>query len=61
MKVVFRKSGRYAWRDACRLCVSHPMHASFFVQKLWGYFIPVAPDAHTQRALEAVYSRRARR
>jgi uncharacterized protein (DUF1800 family) len=55
MKTVFHKSGRYAWRDACRLCVSHPMHASFFVQKLWSYFVPVAPDTHTQRALEAAY------
>jgi len=54
-KVVFRKAGRYAWRDACRLCISHPKHASFLAQKLWGYFIPVAPDAHTQRALEAAY------
>ena len=26
-KVVFRKAGRYAWRDACRLCVSNPKHA----------------------------------
>ena len=54
-KVVFRKAGRYAWRDACRLCISHPKHASFLAQKLWGYFIPVAPDAHTQQALEAAY------
>jgi uncharacterized protein (DUF1800 family) len=54
-KVVFRKAGRYSWQDACRLCVSHPLHPSFFVQKLWSYFIPVAPDAHTQRTLEAAY------
>src|SRR5438270_2325681 len=54
-KTVFRKSGRYDWKSACRLCVSHPLHASFFVRKLWSYFVPVAPDHATQAALEAVY------
>ena len=56
MKTVFHKSGNYAWRDACQLCLNNPKHASFFTQKLWGYFIPVAPDAKTQRALEAAYN-----
>jgi uncharacterized protein (DUF1800 family) len=56
-KTVFRRSGRFAWRDACRLCVSHPKHASFFVRKLWGYFIPVPPDRTTEAALEAAYRR----
>jgi hypothetical protein len=55
MKVVFRKSGRYDWRTACRLCVSHPLHPSFFVRKLWSYFVPVAPDHATQVALEKLY------
>ena len=55
-KTVFRKSGNYAWRDACKLCLENPKHASFFTQKLWGYFIPVAPDTKTQRALEAAYN-----
>src|SRR5581483_2111825 len=55
MKTVFHRSGRYEWRDACRLCLSHPEHPSFFVSKLWSYFVPVAPDARTQRALEAAY------
>jgi uncharacterized protein (DUF1800 family) len=55
MKTVFHRSGRYAWRDACRLCLANPKHPSFFVQKLWGYFVPVPPNAATQRALEAAY------
>ena len=55
MKTVFRKSGRYDWQSACQLCVSHPLHASFFVRKLWSYFVPVAPDRATQAALEALY------
>jgi uncharacterized protein (DUF1800 family) len=55
MKVVFRKSGRYGWQAACRLCVSHPLHSPFFVRKLWSYFVPVAPDRATQASLEALY------
>jgi uncharacterized protein (DUF1800 family) len=55
LKTVFRKRGRYDWKTACRLCVSHPMHASFFVRKLWSYFVPVPPDHATQSALEAAY------
>jgi uncharacterized protein (DUF1800 family) len=55
VKRVFRTTGRYDWRAACRLCVAHPLHASFFVRKLWSYFVPLAPDAATQTALEQVY------
>jgi uncharacterized protein (DUF1800 family) len=55
LKVVFRKRGRYDWQAACRLCVSHPLHASFFVRKLWSYFVPVAPDHATQASLESLY------
>ena len=55
MKTVFRKSGRYDWHSACKLCVSHPLHASFFVQKLWSYFVPTEPDRATESALVALY------
>jgi uncharacterized protein (DUF1800 family) len=54
-KVVFGKRGRYDWKDACALCLHHPRHARFFVEKLWGYFVPVAPNAATRRALEQLY------
>src|SRR5436305_7873997 len=54
-KNVFHHTGNYAWRDACRLCLANPKHATFFVQKLWSYFIPVPPDAATERALVAAY------
>ena len=40
MKRVFGRRGRFDWRDACELCLRHKSHPSFFVQKLWGYFIP---------------------
>jgi len=52
---VFHKSGRYDWKAACELCLQHPKHASFFVQKLWSYFVPTAPDHETEAALERIY------
>jgi uncharacterized protein (DUF1800 family) len=56
-KRVFGKTGRFDWQDAVRLCLHHPSHPSFFVDKLWSYFIPVAPDAATRRSLLALYKR----
>jgi uncharacterized protein (DUF1800 family) len=50
-KTVFGKTGNWDWQDACRLCVEHPLHPSFFVTKLWSYFIPTAPTAATQQRL----------
>ena len=38
-----------------RLCVEHPLHASFFVTKLWGYFIPSPPDEATLAGLQGLY------
>src|SRR5919201_1958664 len=54
-KTVFGKSGDFDWRDAIRLCLENPYHASFFVTKLWGYFIPTPPDGATQAALQRLY------
>ncbi len=55
LKRVFGKTGRFDWQDATRLCLQHPKHASFFAEKLWGYFVPTAPDAGTRRSLESLY------
>jgi hypothetical protein len=55
VKSVFGKSGDFNWRDACRMVLEHPAHPSFFVTKLWGYFIPTPPDEATQAALQALY------
>jgi uncharacterized protein (DUF1800 family) len=57
LKRIFGKRGRFGWQDACRLCVSHPSHRSFFVRKLWSYFVPTAPSAATRGALERLYVR----
>ena len=55
MKVVFRKAGRYDWRTPAGSASRIRCHPSFFVRKLWSYFVPDAPDRATQAALEALY------
>lgn len=54
-KRIFSHRGRFDWRDTCRLCVKHPLHPSFMVAKLWGYFVGAAIPAGDQRALERAY------
>ncbi|WCB92636.1 hypothetical protein DSM104299_01333 [Baekduia alba] len=55
VKTVFGKAGNYSWQDLCQLCLENPYHASFFVTKLWSYFVPVPPDQPTQATLQAAY------
>jgi hypothetical protein len=54
-KTVFGNTGNWSYTDAVRLCLNHPLHASFFVTKLWGYFIPSDPDADTLASLQGIY------
>lgn len=54
-KTVFGQTGNWNYEDAVRLCVSHPLHASFFVTKLWGYFIPSQPSEATLGSLQGLY------
>jgi uncharacterized protein (DUF1800 family) len=54
-KRIFGRRARYGWRDSCRLCLDHRSHPSFFVTKLWSYFVPTPPPARTARALERLY------
>ena len=54
-KTVFGQTGNFDWRAGTRLCVEHPMHASYVVEKLWHYFIPTPPDAATKQAMEKAY------
>jgi uncharacterized protein (DUF1800 family) len=56
LKTVFGQTGAFDWTDTCRLVLSHPNHPSFFVSKLWSYFVPTAPDAATLDGLVAVYT-----
>jgi uncharacterized protein (DUF1800 family) len=55
-KVVFGKKGTFSWRDSVALTLHHPAHASFFVTKLWSYFVPIPPDAGTKAGLEHLYA-----
>jgi uncharacterized protein (DUF1800 family) len=57
-KTIFGKTGNFGWEDSVRLCLEHPQHPSFFVNKLWSYFIPTKPDAATSKALQEVYASR---
>ena len=55
-KTVYGHTGNWTWQDGCRLCVENPLHPSFFVRKLWSYFIPQPPSSNTQSALESIYT-----
>jgi uncharacterized protein (DUF1800 family) len=55
VKRIFGKRGHFDWKDSCRLCVHHRLHPSFFVTKLWSYFVPTKPPVGTRRALERLY------
>ena len=57
VKTVFGQSGRFTWEDACRLVVTHPLHPSFFVAKLWSYFIPEPPSRRRRRQARGRLSR----
>jgi uncharacterized protein (DUF1800 family) len=56
-KRIYGRRGRYDWRDAADLAVEHRLHPSFFVTKLWSYFIPTPPPPGTRRGLERLYRR----
>ncbi len=56
-KKVLGKKGRFDWRDSCDLCLEHRSHPSFFIEKLWSYFIPVPPGRKTRLALQRLYVR----
>ncbi len=55
-KTVFGNTGHWGWEDAVRLCVSHPLHASYFVSKLWSYFVPTPPPPGTLASLQGLYA-----
>jgi hypothetical protein len=55
VKVIFGHRGRFDYLDTCRLCTAHPLHPSFMIPKLWGYFIPEPIPGPTLRALERTY------
>jgi uncharacterized protein (DUF1800 family) len=58
LKSVFGQRGAFNWQDAVRLCLDHPLHPSFFVQKLWSAFVPTRLDPSTMKGLQELYSNR---
>jgi uncharacterized protein (DUF1800 family) len=54
-KTIFGRAGSWGWADACVLCVEHPLHPAFFVEKLWSYFIPEPPSASRRDGLIGLY------
>jgi uncharacterized protein (DUF1800 family) len=54
-KTVFGHTGAYDWEDGVQLVVGHPMHASFFVAKLWSYFVPTPVPQDVATPLERLY------
>lgn len=54
-KTIYGKSGNFDWTDVCRMVIEHPLHPSFFVTKLWSYFIPQAPSSSTRNELIKIY------
>jgi len=55
LKTVFGRTGNFGWEDACQLCVENPLHPSFFVEKLWSYFVGVPPTPETRERLISTY------
>jgi uncharacterized protein (DUF1800 family) len=55
MKMIFGKQGTFSWHDSVQLCLHNPHHPTFFVTKLWSYFVPVPPAASTRTGLEGIY------
>ena len=54
-KTVFGRTGAFNWEGAVSLVIEHPLHASYFVAKLWSYFVPTPPPAGVAAALEQAY------
>jgi uncharacterized protein (DUF1800 family) len=55
-KTIFGHTGDWTWTDSCQLCVAHPLHPSFFVEKLWSYFVPTRMDTPTLEGLKELYA-----
>jgi uncharacterized protein (DUF1800 family) len=55
IKKIFGQKGNFNWKDSVRLAVTRPTHPSFFVEKLWGYFVGADLPRKTGRELEQAY------
>lgn len=60
-KTIFGKTGAWRWDDVLRLCLEHPAHPGFLVEKLWSFFVPTPIAASTRSKLARSYARSGRR
>jgi hypothetical protein len=56
VKTFFGKSGNWGWEDTCRLCVEHPLHPTFFAEKMWSYFNADPPSGAMLSSLTSTYT-----
>jgi hypothetical protein len=54
-KTIFGQTGNWGWEDVARLVIENPKHPSFFVKKLWSYFIVTPPTDDEVDKLAALY------
>ena len=54
-KRVLGKVGRFDWKDVLELCVRHPAHAPFMVEKLWDFLVGSPIPRSTRAGLARVY------
>ncbi len=57
VKRIFGHAGNFDWQDVLRLCVNHPAHAPFLVEKLWDYFVGTPIPKGTRARLARTYRR----
>ena len=55
VKKIFHQRGHFDWHDVIQLVTTHPNHAPFLVEKLWGYFVTEPLDRRTRTKLVHVY------
>ena len=54
-KTVFGQTGNWNWEDAVLAVRDTPAAPSFFVSKLWSYFVPAPPAEATLASLQGLY------
>jgi uncharacterized protein (DUF1800 family) len=57
VKQLYGKRHAYGWKDGVKAVLANREHASFFVAKLWSYFIPTGIPGTTAKSLARAYER----
>jgi uncharacterized protein (DUF1800 family) len=54
-KTIYGHTGKFDWRDVCRLVVNHPNHAAYLAYSLWSYFVPTPPPESAMHQMVGNY------